>query len=243
MPTALQKALYRPLQVVHSRLCPLCGWHGFTFLRFGNNKLPREDAQCRWCRAVERHRAAYVIMNDDLEQAAAAGPLRVLHVAPETCLQPWLQRLVADSGPGGRYLSIDLDPRKAMQQEDLRALTLADDAWDLVWCSHVLEHVDRDDLALREMRRILAPGGRVVLQVPIIGEYTYEDAAVTERQARLNHFLQEDHVRVYGLDIEDRLRGAGFRVDVRRVSELDPTLVRKHALQFRTTNEVFVCRK
>jgi SAM-dependent methyltransferase len=242
MPTALQKALYRPLQVVHTRLCPLCGWHGFSFLRFGNRKLPREDAQCRWCRSVERHRAAYTLMKDELERAAAAANgrgLRVLHVAPEACLQPWLQKLAK----GGEYLSIDLDPRKAMRVQDLTGMTLPDDSWDVVWCSHVLEHIPEDGKAMREIRRVLAPTGRAVLQVPVVGDKTYENPAVRSKEDRLEHFLQEDHVRLYGLDIVDRLRDAGFKVEVRRVSDLNPAVIRKHGLHFKTTNEVFVGRK
>ena len=80
-------------------------------------------------------------------------------------------------------------------------------------CSNVLEHVSDDRMAMRELHRVLAPGGTAFVQVPIRGETTFEDPSVTDPVERTRLFGQEDHVRFYGRDIIQRLEQAGFQVE------------------------------
>jgi 2-polyprenyl-3-methyl-5-hydroxy-6-metoxy-1,4-benzoquinol methylase len=49
---------------------------------------------------------------------------------------------------------------------DLQAIDLPDDCVDVMLCAHVLEHVPGTDKALAELRRVIAPGGHLLLQVP-----------------------------------------------------------------------------
>lgn len=49
---------------------------------------------------------------------------------------------------------------------DAMALPFADACFDRVYCSEVLEHVLEPEAVVREMRRVLAPGGSVVVSVP-----------------------------------------------------------------------------
>jgi SAM-dependent methyltransferase len=76
----------------------------------------------------------------------------------------------------------------------------------------VLEHIPDDAAAMRELHRIVRPGGVVYIQVPLRGDTTYEDASITTPEERKDAFGQEDHVRVYGTDIRQRLEAAGFAV-------------------------------
>jgi SAM-dependent methyltransferase len=216
---------------LHARHCPLCGWHGKAFQPFGNERQYRLDAFCPGCQSVERHRLAYVLLRDRL-----GTELRTLHVAPEPGIKPWLQRISAD------YLSVGLGEH-VMRSMDLTRLDLPDACRSLVWCSHVLEHIEDDRAAIGEMYRVLEPGGLAVLQVPIDGPNTYEDFTIRDEAGRLAAFQQVDHVRVYGLDLAERLRAAGFEVEVLSVYDLAEKLVRRHALARPMTNEVFVCRK
>ena len=82
---------------------------------------------------------------------------------------PWLVSLSCE------YLNVDLY-HPAMRRMDLTEIDLPDVCKTLVWCSHVLEHIPDDRKALSEVFRILAPGGMLIVQVPIRGETTYEDA-------------------------------------------------------------------
>jgi SAM-dependent methyltransferase len=109
-------------------------------------------------------------------------------------------------------LIVDLDSPLAMERCDITAIPEPDGAFDVVICNHVLEHIPDDRRAMRELRRVLRPGGLAVLQHPVQDRPdTYEDPGVVDPVERLRVFGQEDHVRIYGWDMLDRLRTAGFQ--------------------------------
>ena len=63
-----------------------------------------------------------------------------------------------------------------------------DESFDVIYCSHVLEHVPDDCKAMRESPRVLKRGGWAILLVPINAGKTYEDASITEPAERLRVF-------------------------------------------------------
>jgi SAM-dependent methyltransferase len=135
-------------------------------------------------------------------------PLDVLHYAPEPSLAAALRQAA-----GVRYVSIDLQSSLADRSMDASALDFPAARFDLLICSHVLEHVDDDRQAMLEMHRVLRPDGEALLQHPIVaGQATFEDPSIIDPEERLRLFSQSDHVRVYGPDIRDRLNRAGFDV-------------------------------
>ena len=212
------------------RACPICGWVGPRFAAYGTAQR-RPDARCPRCGAAERHRLAYRLL------AGALGPQAcTLHVAPEPSLRPWLEGLSA------RYLPIDLDRPGAIAM-DLTRLDLPDETCTLVWCSHVLEHIPDDRRAIAEIARVLAPGGVAVVQVPIGGATTDEDPSITDPAARARRFGQRDHVRLYGLDLAERLRAAGLAVTVLGPGGLDPGVVARERLTMPGCDELFLCRR
>ena len=52
---------------------------------------------------------------------------------------------------------------------DVCALPIRGNAYDVVLCSEVLEHVDNPDAAFAELSRVLCPGGTLILTVPFLG--------------------------------------------------------------------------
>jgi SAM-dependent methyltransferase len=154
-------------------------------------------------------------------------PLDVLHYAPEACLSSVLREL-----SGVRYVSIDLDSPLADRAVDATALPFKDASFDLVICSHVLEHIDADRQAMSEMQRVLRADGAALLQHPVVrGQITYEDPSITDPAERLRLFSQEDHVRVYGPDIRTRLIDTGFDVSIITPEDItSPTEFRLWAL-------------
>jgi SAM-dependent methyltransferase len=135
-------------------------------------------------------------------------PLTLLHFAPE----PDFGKRLA-SARGVRYVSADLlGDRTPRVITDITALGLRECSFDAIVCSHVLEHVPNDRLAMKECRRVLKPGGWFVVQVPMQDKPTDEDLSVTDPTERERRFGQDDHVRVYGPDVMSRLQEAGFRV-------------------------------
>lgn len=215
------------LAAVFERVCcPLCEKTARRFEPFGAGTVIRPDARCKHCDALERHRLVWMYMRDETDLFSGSEPKRMLHVAPEPVLR---DRLVGR--PTIDYLSADLEPGVADVQMDITAIDFPDDSFDVIYCSHVLEHVPDDALAMRELRRVLRPTGWAILQVPILLAVTDEDPSITDPEERLRRFAQRDHVRAYGPDYADRLRAAGFEVRLDRYAErLGPEVARRHGL-------------
>lgn len=182
---------------------------------------------------MERHRLAYLTATQLVELDFS----HVLHVAPEPQMENFLRSRSVD------YLSVDLFATNVMAKMDVTSLELEDESKTLIWMSHVLEHVERDDLAIAEMYRVLRPSGIAFIQVPIWRTSTYEDSSIKSEEERLQAFYQEDHVRLYGLDIIDRFKKAGFEASVVRAQDFGPDKLIENRLSFASTNEVFIFKK
>lgn len=195
------------------RYCPCCENWFSTFEAHGTP--PRQDARCPLCHALERHRlvAAYL-------RAKSAGALtrpRVLHFAPERCLTPVIASLDTAA-----YVSLDQARGRAAIQADAAHTPFGDEAFDLILCNHVLEHIPDDVAVLREIRRLLSPTGLAIITVPTdpCRADTLEDPGYLAAAERVALFGQEDHVRAYGRDFAERVRSTGLaheRVDARDV--------------------------
>jgi SAM-dependent methyltransferase len=198
------------------RECPICGHRGY-FTAHGFP--PRFDARCPACGCFERHRLVALWVEANRHRLTGR---RILHFAPEPGLQGLFQSL------GRCCLSADIRPGRAERQLDITALDLPDGSFDVIVCSHVLEHVD-DAQALAEMHRVLSPGGFAILMTPLIESWdrTYENPSVFGAADRWLHFGQDDHLRYYGRDIAERISEAGF--EVARFVSVEP-YVSRHGL-------------
>lgn len=187
----------------HKRYCAVCDDMVVRGFRPGPDGRP--DAKCPRCGSLERHRFLSLLLGvlaPDLHDLDL-----VVEIAPARQSTPLLDRLAAR-----RRLRLDLgaDKREVDALASLTALPLADSSVDLLVCYHVLEHVPDDRTAMREIERVLSPHGIALIEVPIKGGVPTEedpDAAPDERRRR---FGQTDHVRWYGDDFDERLRGAGL---------------------------------
>jgi len=208
MPLSLKEPI-RPLyrRAMHygrARFCPICRSHVRGFLPAG--VVPRSDAMCPVCESYERHRLLWVFFQKQTD-LFAGSIRRLLHVAPEPILASRLKHL-----PGVDYLSADLHNPEAMVAMDITDIPYTDESFDVILCSHVLEHVPDDRTAMSELHRVLHKEGWAVLQVPTRGEKTIEDPSITDPAERERLFGQHDHVRYYGADCKERLVEAGFQV-------------------------------
>jgi SAM-dependent methyltransferase len=211
--------------------CPVCDRRFRKFARFHG-----ENDQCPGCGALMRHRAILLYLWDALHLHETE--IDVLHVGPAEAVRRRLSTL-----PPLRYLSLDIDPALADVQGDVTDLRFRDESFDFALCVHVLEHIADDRAAIRELYRVLRPGGRALIQVPPSPlEETLEDPSVTNPAERDRLFGQHDHVRVCGADYVERLEQPGFGVElVDYVAQLEPREQARYGL--RVGEPFYLCTK
>jgi SAM-dependent methyltransferase len=186
------------------RFCPICRRHASAFQARG--VVTRTEARCPYCGSLERHRLVWLFF-ERCTDLWTAPRKKMLHIAPEQCFSDALRK--------ARYvdwLSADLGSPRAMIRMDITDIQYDDGFFDVIYCSHVLEHVADDRAAMREFARVLKPSGWAVLLVPITVERTYEDPSIVDPKERELAFGQWDHVRRYGGDFAERLEESGFLV-------------------------------
>jgi SAM-dependent methyltransferase len=127
------------------------------------------------------------------------------------------QSSLSDYVPGARPGSTD----DGVRSEDLTRLTYAASSFDLVLTSETLEHVPDLDAALREIHRVLVPGGRHVFTIPLLPsvERTFPravihtDGSIEQRAARICHPGGDVGYPVFtefGADLIELLERFGF---------------------------------
>jgi SAM-dependent methyltransferase len=185
-----------------NQYCPVCKGYIRRFFPHGNP--PREHVKCPVCGSLERHRLDWLMFkkNTDLFDGK---PKTMLHIAPENFMEVRFKRI-----KNLNYFSADLNRPNAMVKLDITDISCPDNTFSLIYCSHVLEHVQNDHKAIAEFYRVLKPNGWAVLQVPITTDKTYENPAITEPEDRKKNFGQWDHVRRCGPDYINRMKSAGF---------------------------------
>ena len=191
--------------------CNVCGWHGPGFYPNTGPGYHESAVTCPGCSSLDRHRSLLALLVG--ETGLFSPGRRVVEVAPMRGFEALLQ-----AQPGLDYASFDLE-RHAMECGDITAMRYPTDSVDYFICFHVLEHIPDAPAALREIRRVLRPGGAAVLQVPVDWE-----AAVT-REYDAPDPRDVGHVRRYGRDFADRLARAGFEVRSLSVADTLPALV------------------
>ena len=137
---------------------------------------------------------------------------KLLHFAPESGFGQYLKYEY-----NFRYFSADLYREDVELKVDITNMSdFTNEAWDIIICSHLLEHIENDDLALSEIFRVLKMGGFALIMVPILLSIntTYEDSTIITEEGRFEHFGLEEHLRIYSKnDFINKLISAGFKVE------------------------------
>jgi SAM-dependent methyltransferase len=138
---------------------------------------------------------------------------------------------------------VDLETRpNSCVQMNLTDTPLRTNTFDAIICIHVLEHIEKDQEAMSELFRVLKPGGWAVLSVPIqLKEKTFEDPSITAPHERKRAFGEEEHVRIYGYDLVDRLETCGFSVELDLASRIQESTIMKYGLL--ADEQVLYCTK
>ena len=206
--------------------CPVCESTFRKFLPYGRLKS-RSNALCPKCLSLERHRLIWLYLKQKTDFFTAKR--RILHIAPELCFMDRFEAL-----ENLDYITADMESPLAKVKMDIHDIPFEEDSIDVIFCNHVLEHVDDDIKALNEIKRVLKPRGWAILQVPFfhpLPTETYEDKSISDPKEREKIFGQDDHVRLYGKDYSDRLAGVGFMVhEENMINELSERQLDRYAL-------------
>jgi ubiquinone/menaquinone biosynthesis C-methylase UbiE len=154
--------------------------------------------------------------------------LKVLHIAPEQCFYSRFKRL-----KNLKYVTADMESPIANVHLDIQNMPFPDNEFDVVICNHVLEHVENDNKALKEIFRVIKPGGFAIMHVPmnLTMDKTYEDPLITDPKEREKHFRQKDHYRLYGRDFPERVKKTGFKItEGNYTDELSNKMIERHRL-------------
>ncbi len=208
------------------------------FLPYGySGRAKRKNVLCPGSLSLERHRLLWLYLKNKTDFFTA--PHKMLHIAPEQCFYKLFRKQ-----KNLTYTTADLNSPIADVHMDLHKAPFKDNEFDVIFCNHVLEHVEDDAQCMRELYRVMKPGGWGIFQVPqdISREKTYEDKNIVTPEDREIHFWQKDHVRLYGLDYKDRLAAAGFKVTV---EDYTKTLSAEEVDRYRLPagEMLYVCRK
>lgn len=175
-----------------------------------------ETGRCPACDSLNRQRLLWKYLHEKTSLFNGTHTT-LLEVAPDLTFfnlfsgLPYLNYYPCDLFPDDEHFN---DYPGKILEADLCHLPFADEFFGVVLCSHVLEHVEDDAVALSEIHRVLKPDGWAILQVPVLYtlEHTLENPLLTTPEQREAAFGQADHRRKYGRDYKTRLEKAGFKV-------------------------------
>jgi SAM-dependent methyltransferase len=196
----------------------------------------RKNALAPDSMSLERHRVIWLFLK---KTNFFTENIHFLHVAPEYAFLRLFKKQ-----KNLKYVTADLSSPWAEVKMDIREMPFKNNTFDAAMCNHVFEHVWEDIKSMKEFYRVLKPGGWAIFQVPIKWHEskTYEDQSITDPAEREKHFGQRDHVRYYGADYPDRLREAGFEVEIVDFNkELSPEEMKRYALL--PNEKIVFCKK
>ena len=179
-------------------VCNICHWSGPAFVR----PFHTEMADCPRCGSIARDRFLLHCFTSRMRRRTG---MRVLETSPRMdrgyreLMRRWYDYTASD---------FDLSAHRADIRIDLQDIALADASVDVLLTPHVLEHVPDTARALAEIHRVLSPGGRMYLQVPMLHGVTAVPSTPEFHGDNTPVFFN------FGWDLVDRLRGAGFATTV-----------------------------
>ena len=209
-------------------VCNVCNWEGRAF----TDDTWHPGTICPVCRSQVRHRmlsALFDGLSDQpgLDQGALLEGRDILHFAPERQLRERVAKAAS------RYTTADYDRGDCDLKLDMSDMpTVQNATFDTVIACDVLEHVPSDLAAMRELHRILRPGGTAILTVPQKDSpsSTDEDPNITDPAERERRFGQRDHVRMFGDDFPDRLAQTGFKPTIISIESFPADIAKRHIL-------------
>jgi len=166
--------------------CPICKKNNDQFIHLSNHMHFAFNSICPWCSSRSRHRGLYFLYNNKFKNIKYQ--IKILHFAPEIVFSQFFNK-----NKNIIYHTADLNMKEVDYPNlDIQNMDLADCSYDYILCNHVLEHVKNDELALKEINRVLSPNGKAIITIP--GDLT------RHKTKSFNSVLPNGHFRDYGYD-------------------------------------------
>ncbi|HEY4788109.1 MAG TPA: methyltransferase domain-containing protein [Bacteroidales bacterium] len=186
--------------------CNICNKQLRRFISLGEDKL------CPYCGSLSRTRRLWDILYAQFLEKGSV----ILDFSPARCVYRGLKKNTSihyvGSDLSGDFLS---DVRF-----DITNIDVESNKFDVIICYHVLEHIENDSQAMKELYRVLREGGSCIVQTPFKEGDIYENPAINDGAGRLKHFGQKDHVRIYSVNgLKERLIKSGFQVTIQEFTE------------------------
>jgi SAM-dependent methyltransferase len=183
--------------------------YGHIHSIFLQETLHLQYYSCKNCFATDRERLIALYLKKDLKDRISVS---LLDIAPSAPLTTFIKKYKQVS-----YRSMDLLMKNTDDNLDITDMHIYKEGqFDFFICSHVLEHVADDKKGIAELYRILKPGGKGIVMVPInmgLGA-TLEDPSCNDVAVRWKLYGQDDHIRMYAKnDFIGRLKLAGFKIN------------------------------
>lgn len=209
-------------------LCPCCGWEGHRFYDYIEAGFIHRNVECPQCNSHSRHRALFLWLEDEYALQSKRGA--ALIVAPEQAFDAVWKR-----AQNLRPFKIDLeDTRRVDVLADLQRLPFATNSIALIWCHHVLQCVEDDRAAMRELCRVLhTQTGELVVSVALAHNTSTREYGFANKEVL--YFW-----RMYGDDFLDRLAESGFKVRT-IIYEVSPDKSERYGIN--SQEEFYVCKK
>jgi SAM-dependent methyltransferase len=174
--------------------------------------LHHSDLICPACGSLARNRRLWSILTSGYLKEG----IQVLDFSPSRSIYRKLKKYngidYIPSDFAGEFLSD--------KYYNITNVGVPDNSFDLVICYHVLEHIEDDRKAMKELFRILKKGGSCIIQTPYKKGDIYEDSSITSPVERIKHFGQSDHVRIYSVEgLAERLTLVGFTTEIKEFHE------------------------
>lgn len=176
--------------------CNICNFKMSNFIKLSNN-----DRLCPKCASLPRTRRLWNILEPNILNKT------ILHFSPS----PSMRKKIDLIGCVNYVTSDYVGEFNADKNLNIESIDEPDETYDVIICFHVLEHIENDLKAMKELKRILKPNGLCYIQTPFKEGETYENDEIKTDEERLIHFGQKDHLRIYSVKgLIERLESVGF---------------------------------
>jgi SAM-dependent methyltransferase len=198
-------------------------WEGSTWIPNW-----RERGECSSCRLNNRQRAIFYFLKAHLEDTNQRTKIYLTEQATAV-YSAFSERLDTCEITGSEFLGADIAGgtiRDGIRHEDIERLSFKTSSFDFVVSNDVLEHVNDPLAALREMKRVLRPGGLALLTFPFDANREKSERRADLQEGGVEFILPPVYhgnpisssgslvFTDFGWDILDVFRDAGFE-DVR----------------------------